>query len=155
MKRRNVSGAATPTPCVVVGLVIMMGMLAGTVLATPSWSAGFKSPEECLAYSGDAHLNCLYAYIEIQQNKISKLEEKLSDQQNTTQELQGRLKQQTLRVHALERKNHGQKDKNGRYQFSLIRPYGGFYYRFGSPYYYDPYFGPPFGYAYGSYYPWW
>ena len=77
MKRRNVSGAAAPTPCVFGGFLMVMGILAGTVLATPSWSGGFTSPEECLAYSGHAHMNCLYAYIEIQQNKISKLEEKL------------------------------------------------------------------------------
>ncbi len=155
MKRRNFSGAAAPTPSGFSGLVMVMGMLAGTVLATPSWSAGFKSPQECLAYSGDAHLNCLYAYIEIQQNKISKLEEKLSGQQNTTQELQGRLKQQALRAQALKKKIQGQKDQSRGRQYQLIRPYGGFYYRFGSPYYYDPYFGPPFGYAYGSNYPWW
>ena len=74
MKRRNANGVASSNTRVFGGFVIVMGMLAGTVLATPSWSAGFKSPEECLAYSGDAHLNCLYAYIEIQQGKISKLQ---------------------------------------------------------------------------------
>ena len=155
MKKRKISSAAALAPSVFGGLVMVMGVLAGTVLATPSWSAGFKSPEECLAYSGDAHLNCLYAYIEIQQDKISKLERKLSGQQNTTQELQGRLKQQAFRAQALEKKIQDRKTQSGGHRHQFIRPYGGFYYRFGSPYYYDPYFGPPFGYSYGLYYPWW
>ena len=157
MKKRKISGAAAPAPSVVSGTVMVVGLLAGMGLVSPSWSAGFKSPEECLAYSGDAHLNCLYAYIEIQQDKISKLQDKLSGQRNATQELQGRLKQQSVRAQALERKIQNQKDKSGgdRYQYQRIRPYAGMYYRFGSPYYYDPYFGPPFGYSYGMYYPWW
>ena len=138
-------------------LIIAIGLFSGVLLATLSWSAGFKSPEECLAYSGDGHLNCLYAYIEIQKAKISKLEKKLQGQQETTQELQGRLKQQKVRARALERKIDDRADKSRGNQYPLIRPYGGYYYRFGSPYYYDPYFGPPFGYGYGysMYYPWW
>jgi hypothetical protein len=155
MKKRTIRSGAPRIPQIFGGLVIGMGVLAGTLLVSPSWSAGFKSPEECLAYSGDAHLNCLYAYIEIQQVKISKLEKSLQDQQKTTQELQGKVKQKDLRAQALERKIEDRKDESRAHQFPSRRPYAGFYYRFGSPYYYDPYFGPPFGYSYGLYYPWW
>ena len=155
MKGRKIRSAAALPPSVFSGLVMVMGVIAAMVLENPSWSAGFKSPEECLAYSGDAHLNCLYAYIEIQQDKISKLEKKLSGQQNATQKIQGRLKQQAIRAQALERKIQDQNTQSGSYRYQGIRPYAGLYYRFGSPYYYDPYFGPPFGYSYGLYYPWW
>ena len=155
MKKEPNSRRAAGAIRVFCGVILVLGVLAENFRATSSWSAGFKSPEECLAYSGDAHLNCLYAYIEIQRDKISKLEGNLRGQQQTTQELQNRLKQQDLRVQALKRKTEGQRDQDRVHRFSLIRPYAGFYYRFGSPYYYDPYFGPPFGYSYGMYYPWW
>jgi len=155
MKGTKISSGAGPAPRLFSGLVMVLGVFAVTLLASHTWSAGFKSPEECLAYSGDAHLNCLYAYIEIQQDKISKLERNLRGQQKTTQELQARIKQKELRVQRLKRDNEDRKDKSRQYQFTLRRPYAGFYYRFGSPYYYDPYFGPPFGYSYGLYSPWW
>jgi len=155
MKRTIKSGLAGSTSQVFGGVVIVIGILGGNFMASPSWSAGFKSPEECLAYSGDAHLNCLYAYIEIQQDTISKLEEKVRSQQKTAQELQDRVKLQDLWAQVLDRKVEDRKDKSREHQFQWRRPYAGFYYRFGGPYYYDPYFGPPFGYSYGSYYPWW
>ena len=136
-------------------LTVLIWMLAGTLGIGTSWSAGFKSPEECLAYKGDAHLNCLYAYIEIQKDKISKLEKGIQTQKDTTQKLQDRVDLQASITEQLTRQLEDQKNKNQGYQFNIRRPYSRFYYGFGSPYYYDPFWGPGFGLSYGSYYPWW
>jgi hypothetical protein len=45
-------------------------------------AAGFQPPEECQAYTGEAHLNCLYAVIELQQGKLGKIEDELKAQKN-------------------------------------------------------------------------
>lgn len=47
-------------------------------------------PMECRAYSDAAHLNCLYAYIEIQSSTARNVEEELKAQK----EMQGRLREQ-------------------------------------------------------------
>ena len=149
MKQNSIKRFAPIWSQDVMALVFRTGLLLGLLLVpAQSFPAGFSSPEECLAYSGDAHLNCLYAYIEIQQEEISKLKKKLSGQEIERQELQGKLKQQRVRAHALERKMADHENQSKKDQYRFIRPYGGYYYWYGSPYYYDPYFGPPFGYPY-------
>jgi hypothetical protein len=54
-------------------------------------AAGFKPPDECQAYTGDAHLNCLYAYIELQKDRLGKIEEQLKDQQSGLRELRDKV----------------------------------------------------------------
>ena len=134
---------------------IFVGILGTVWWGTLSWGAGFKSPEECLAYQGDAHLNCLYAYIEIQKDKISKLEKGVQAQKKNTEHLQDRLNQQASITQGLTRQLEDEKSKSQGYQFNLRRPYTRFFYSFGRPYYYGPFGGPPYGYSYGGYYPWW
>jgi hypothetical protein len=68
---------------------LLICVAADLLFARDHVQAGdFKSPEECLAYSGDAHLNCLFAYIEIQQGKITRLQEELNTQKATAGQLQ-------------------------------------------------------------------
>ena len=134
---------------------IIIAILGMTLWASLSLGTGFKSPEECLAYQGDAHLNCLYAYIEIQKDKISKLEKGVQTQKETTEHLHNRLNQQTSITQGLTRQLEDEKNKSQGYQFNLRRPYTRFFYQYGSPYNYGPYWGSPFGYSYGGYYPWW
>jgi hypothetical protein len=67
-------------------------------------AAGFKSPEECLAYTGDAHLNCLYAYIEIQKDKLAKLEDELNNQKGILGQLRDQVNRQTSVTNELQRR---------------------------------------------------
>lgn len=57
---------------------------------TPAMS----SPAECRAYSGAAHLNCLYAYIEIQNSKAGNLEEELKAQKHMMGQLRDQVDRQ-------------------------------------------------------------
>ncbi|HJU06208.1 MAG TPA: hypothetical protein VJ692_13750 [Nitrospiraceae bacterium] len=54
----------------------------------------FHSPEECRAYTGPAHLNCLYAYIELQQGKTGKIEEELRAQTSMIGQLRDQVDRQ-------------------------------------------------------------
>jgi len=54
-------------------------------------AAGFQSPPECQAYTGDAHLNCLYAYIEMQKDKVAKVEDELKSQKGSLGQLRDQV----------------------------------------------------------------
>jgi hypothetical protein len=58
--------------------------------ATPS----FLSPYECRAYTGDAHLNCLYAYIEIQRSKEGRVQEELRAQKESLGQIRDQVDRQ-------------------------------------------------------------
>lgn len=66
-------------------VVIIVGSLltvTGTVHAQ-----GFGSPGECQAYTGDAHVKCLYAYIEAQQRRLAQIEEAIHGQMGDVDQL--------------------------------------------------------------------
>ena len=133
MERINTYIGGRSIPPWFVRLTILICIVGGILWVGSSWSAGFKSPEECLAYTGDAHLNCLYAYIEIQKDKISKLEKGIQTQKDATQKLQDRVSLQASMTEQLTRQLEDQKNKNQGYQFNIRRPYSRFYYGFGGP----------------------
>ena len=72
-------------------------VLAVTALLLPraAGAAGFTSPDECKAYEGDAHLNCLYAYIEIQKDKLQKIEQEQHAQRERLDQLDNRMRSQS------------------------------------------------------------
>ena len=65
---------------------------------------GVGSPIECRAYSGAAHLNCLYAYIEIQHSKSGKVEEELKAQKQILGELRDQMDRQASANQDLQRR---------------------------------------------------
>ena len=67
--------------------------LSALLLALPVFGAESSGPWECSNYTGDAHTRCLQAFIEIQREKISKLEAEVHLQQSTV----GQLKDQADR----------------------------------------------------------
>ncbi|MGH7232045.1 MAG: hypothetical protein ACREJU_11905 [Nitrospiraceae bacterium] len=69
-----------------------------------SSAPNFRAPEECLAYTGDAHLNCLYAYIEMQQSKTGKVEEELRAQKGLLGQLRDQIDRQASVSDDLERR---------------------------------------------------
>ena len=75
---------------------IVMG-LSAVLVALPVYAADSAGPWECSNYTGDAHTRCLQAFIEIQRDKISKLEAEVRVQQNTV----GQLKEQADRQEAM------------------------------------------------------
>jgi hypothetical protein len=66
--------------------------------------AGFRSPEECLAYTGETHLNCLYAYIEIQKDKLGKFESELNAQRGSLGHLREQVDRQASVTQELQRR---------------------------------------------------
>jgi hypothetical protein len=62
------------------------------------------SPVECRAYSGGAHLNCLYAYIEIQNGRARSLKEELNAQNNMLGHLRDQLDWQVAASQDLQRR---------------------------------------------------
>ena len=61
------------------------------------------SPAECRAYSGAAHVNCLYAYIEIQRSKSEKVEEDLKAQKQMLGQLRDQMDRQASASRDLQR----------------------------------------------------
>ncbi len=118
-------------------------------------SSGFKSPEECLAYDDAAHLNCLYAYIEIQQEKISQLEAKLNQEKRTSQQLQDNVNHQLSLNEVLQQRISDREHDLEAYRYPPIGLYSGLLYDFGRPRYYRRFFQPQLGFHFGPYYPYW
>ena len=139
---------------------LLPGVVLAALLAQPTWAGGFHSPEDCQAYSGEAHLQCLYALIEIQQGKISKLEGEMKAQGGSlrqlreehdrqaaaTADMQRRLEQQSMvsppvvqvlpPVYVWPRFYPG-------YYPGYVVPAPGLSLYFGAPYYGPRFFGPP------------
>ncbi|WP_454062806.1 hypothetical protein [Candidatus Nitrospira salsa] len=118
-------------------------------------SNGFQSPEECLAYDNGAHLNCLYAYIEIQQDKIVKLETQLNTEKRSSQQLQDDVHHQHDLNNVLQQQIKNREDRFNNYRYPRIRSYSGLYYGFGPPRYYRRFFQPHLGFHAGQFYPDW
>ncbi len=57
-------------------------LLCEALLSAPdhAQAQGFGSPDECQAYTGDAHVQCLYAYIEMQQKRLAQIDEAIHGQ---------------------------------------------------------------------------
>ena len=68
--------------------------LASSHPSVPASASRFRSPQECQAYTGDAHLNCLYAYIEMQQSKTGRIEEELKTQKGMLGQLREQIDRQ-------------------------------------------------------------
>lgn len=75
---------------------LVMG-LSAVLIAIPVYAADNTGPWECSTYMGDAHTRCLQALVEIQRDKISKLEAEVRVQQGTV----GQLKEQADRQQAM------------------------------------------------------
>lgn len=112
-------------------------------------------PWECSGYSGDAHTRCLQTYIEVQRDKVSKLESELRHQQATMNELRDRVDRQQATTADLERQLSDR--ASDRAYLAPMAPYYGYGYgygygapsfglglSFGRPWYYgSSYFYPP------------
>ena len=125
-------------------------------------AADTSGPWECSNYAGDAHTRCLQAFIEIQREKISKLEAEVQLQQSTLGQLKDQANRQSAMTAELQRQMTDQSSSVSSYSYVapgllygypsvgfglyLGRPwlYGSAFY--GRPYawgprYYRPYFG--------------
>ena len=122
---------------------------------------GVGSPAECRAYSGAAHLNCLYAYIEIQHSKSGKVEEELNAQKQALRQLRDQVDRQASASQDLQRRLAERDAATSSYLAPPIYPgfgYPGFGYPrygysapglslyLGAPGYYwgGPFYGPRF-----------
>ena len=77
---------------------------AASPLARDTIIPGAGSPAECRAYSGAAHLNCLYAYIEIQHSKNGNVEEELKAQKQMLGQLRDQMDRQASASQDLQRR---------------------------------------------------
>ncbi|MCA9471498.1 MAG: hypothetical protein MRJ96_01160 [Nitrospirales bacterium] len=135
------------------GLLVFAACYAA--LSTNALSKGFQSPEECLAYDGDAHLNCVYAYIEVQRDTIMKLESQLHKEQQTSGKLRNTVDRQLSIHERLERQIAKHERNVDTYRYPPIGLYSGFPYGFGQYPYHRRFFGPRFGFHIGPYSPIW
>ena len=65
---------------------ILCGILLGA--AGHAQAQGFGSPDECQAYRGEDHVNCLYAYIGLQQKRLAQIEEAIHRQTGVMDQMQ-------------------------------------------------------------------
>ncbi len=138
----------------VAGLLLISATL---IMTTPNnvWSSGFRSPDECLAFENDAHLNCLYAFIEIQENKIVELESTLNEQTRTAQRLQDDVMNQQSLNGLLQQRINNRENGFRSYRHSGVHPFSEFSYNFIRPRYHRRFFQPHIGFHFGRYYQNW
>ncbi len=130
--------------------------LAAAVLASPALAGESSGPWECSNYTGDAHTRCLQAFIEIQRDKISKLEAELQLQQGKMGQLKEQVDRQASATADLQRQLS---EQSSSVTYSYVTPGAGLYlyppvgfglylgrpWIYGPPYYSRPYFwGPPY-----------
>lgn len=71
--------------------------------ALPAMAGEGLIPWECTGYEGAAQARCLQAYIEVQRDRIAKLEEELRDQQGTLGRLRDQVDRQAAATADLQR----------------------------------------------------
>ena len=71
---------------------ILYGSVVGA--ANMAQTQGFGSPDECRAYTEEAHVNCLYAYIEMQKRKLAQIEKAIHRQTGIMKQRQEWVNQQ-------------------------------------------------------------
>lgn len=125
-------------------------------LAFPAHAAETSGPWECSNYTGDAHTRCLQAFIEIQREKISKLEADVRLQQGTVGQLKDQADRQSAATADLQRQMAEQSSPVSTYGYvapGLLYGYPsvGFGLYLGRPWLYgSPFYGRP--YAWGPRY---
>ncbi len=134
--------------------------LGALLFALPVSGAESSGPWECSNYTGDAHTRCLQAFIEIQREKISKLEAEVQLQQSTVGQLKDQADRQNAMTADLQRQMAQQSSAPSTYTYVShgIAPgllYGypsvGFGLYLGRPWIYgSPFYGRP--YAWGPRY---
>jgi hypothetical protein len=128
----------------------------------PAQAGGGAIPWECTGYEGAAQTRCLQAYIEVQREKIGKLEEELRDQQGALGRLRDQVDRQAAATADLQRSLEDRPPVVAPGLYSAV-PFGYSYYGYASvvppigfgvyigrpwlhgPSFYRPYFwGPPY-----------
>ena len=134
---------------------VLFGLCA--ILSFPSVHAADSSgPWECSNYTGDARTRCLQAFIEIQREKISKLEAEVQLQQSTVGQLKDQADRQSAMTADLQRQMSEQSSSVSTYGYiapGLLYGYPsvGFGLYLGRPLLYgSPFYGRP--YAWGPRY---
>lgn len=132
--------------------------LSVILFVLPVHAADASGPWECSNYTGDAHTRCLQAFIEIQREKISKLEAEVHLQQSTVGQLKDQADRQSAMTSDLQRQMAEQSSSASSYTYvapgiasGLLYGYPsvgfGLYlgrpWMYGSPFYARPYaWGP-------------
>lgn len=130
--------------------------LSAILFALPAHATESSGPWECSNYSGDAHTRCLQAFIEIQREKISKLEAEVRVQQSAVGQLQDQANRQNAMTADLQRQMAQQSSSVSGYSYvapGLLYGYPsvGFGLYLGRPWLYgSPFYGRP--YAWGPRY---
>lgn len=128
--------------------LLAWGLGTGFLLsAFPALATEAQVPWECSGYSGEAQTRCVQALIEIQREKIAKLEGELQAQQATVNQ----LKEQASRQAAAPPVTVTPGPYAYPYPYTYWYPPAGFSLYFGRPWIYgSPYFyGPSFSFSYG------
>ncbi len=129
-------------------------VLLGVCTLLPAFAvqaADSSGPWECSNYSGDAHTRCLQAFIDIQREKISKLEAEVRVQQSTVGQLKDQADRQSAATADLQRQMSEQSSSVSTYGYvapGLLYGYPsvGFGLYLGRPWLYgSPFYGRPFG----------
>jgi hypothetical protein len=128
-------------------------LTATIVISVATWSGPVRADEspgpwECSGYSGDAHTRCLQAFIDMQREKISKLEGELKTQQGSVSQLKEQVDRQSAATQDLQRQLSDTSYHTAPSVQTYFYPpvglglYLGSPWYYGSPYFYRPYFGP-------------
>ena len=129
-------------------ILLAWGWGIGLLLsAFPARATEAQVPWECSGYSGEAQTRCVQTLIEIQREKIAKLEGELQAQQATVNQ----LKEQAGRQAAAPPVTVTPGPYAYPYPYTYWYPPAGFSLYFGRPWIYGPpyFYGPSFSFYYG------
>ncbi len=142
------------------GILLAWGVGTGVLLsAFPAGATDAEVPWECSGYTGEAQARCVRTLIEIQREKIAKLEGQLKAQQDAVAKLKEQADRQAAAAAALQRQAAAPPVTVApvipfAYPYWYAYSYGyssvGFSLYFGRPWIYGPpYFGPSFNFYWG------
>jgi hypothetical protein len=135
---------------------LMLGLCTVLLPVLSVQAADTSGPWECSNYTGDAHTRCLQAFIEIQREKISKLEAEVHVQQGAVGQLKDQAERQSAATADLQHQMSEQSSSVSSYGYvapGLLYGYPsvGFGLYLGRPWLYgSPFYGRP--YAWGPRY---
>lgn len=137
------------------GAFALWGLSAWLLFGVTSVQAGEGSiPWECTGYEGPAQTRCLQAYIEVQREKIGKLEEELRDQQGALGRLRDQVDRQAAATADLQRSLEDRPPVVSPGPYGYV-PFGYAYYGYASvvpPIGFGLYIGRPWLYGPSSFY---
>jgi len=153
--RRDTTVMALPDTSPILQIILLAGAIGILLLfwTVSAQAADQAVPWECSGYTGDAQARCVNGFVELQREEIAKLKGQLQAQEEAVDQLRQQTDRQAAAAADMQRQLSSPPPAVPAtpYVYSYVYPpavglglYLGRPWVYGSPYYYQPYWGPRF-----------